>query len=146
MTNRTDSLQITPTLSIPLDEFELQFIRASGPGGQHVNKSSTAVQLRFDVAGSRCIDGPTRDRLVAIAGNRLTNDGELIITAQRFRSREQNRRDALDRVAKLLQRASRKPKPRRKTRVPRASRKRRLDDKKKRAEKKRLRGRPGRYD
>lgn len=146
MSGRTDTLQITPTLSIPLDEFELQFIRASGPGGQHVNKSSTAVQLRFDVSASASLTPAVRKRLVAIAGNRITKEGELIVTAQRFRSREQNRRDALERVARLVQRAARKPKPRRKTRVPRAARERRLEDKKKRGEKKRLRGRPSRYD
>lgn len=139
-------LRISPTLAVPLEEFELTFVRASGPGGQHVNKTSSAVQLRFDVDGSKSLDDKLRRRLKDIAGNRLTNAGEIVLTAQRFRSREQNRRDAFDRIEKLLLRASRVRKRRRKTQVPRAARERRLDDKRKRAEKKRLRGTPSRYD
>lgn len=140
------SLQVAPNLAIPLDEFRFSYIRAAGPGGQHVNKSSTAVQLRFDVRASKSLSEPVKRRLVALAGNRLTRDGELIVTAQRFRSREQNRRDALERVAKLVSRACIQPKKRRATKPSRAARQRRVDDKKHRGATKRLRRKPGRLD
>ncbi|NNF61410.1 MAG: aminoacyl-tRNA hydrolase [Gammaproteobacteria bacterium] len=135
-------LTVTDTLSIPLDEFELSFIRASGPGGQHVNKSSTAVQLRFDIRSSPSLPDDVRKRLLRIAGNRVTTQGELILTAKRFRSRKQNRQDALDRVARLVRRATVVPKKRRRTKPTRAARRQRLDDKKRRGKVKRLRGRP----
>ena len=140
------NLQINSDLSIPLSEFRMSYIRASGPGGQHVNKSSTAVQVRFDVRNTVSLPNEIRQRLVAIAGNRLTTDGELIVTAQRFRSRKQNTQDALDRIARLVRRATIVPKKRRPTKPTAAARKRRLDDKKKRGERKRLRGRPGSDD
>ncbi len=139
-------LIVTPALTIPLAEFDETYIRASGPGGQHVNKTSTAVQLRFNVRESQAIDETTRQRLVAIAGNRLTRSGELVVTAGRYRSREQNRRDAYERVARLLERASRPRKKRKRTRPTRASRQRRLDDKRRRGDVKRLRGKPGPAD
>ena len=135
-------LVITPDLSIPLSEFDESYIRASGPGGQHVNKTSTAVQLRFDLAASRALDDATRQRLTVIAGNRLTRAGELIITAGRFRSREQNRRDAFERLARLVERASHAPRKRKRTRPSRAARERRLQDKRHRGNVKRLRGKP----
>ena len=135
-------LLISPTIEIPFDEFEFTFIRASGPGGQHVNKSSTAVQLRFDVGNSPSLPDDVRTRLLSICGNRVNSAGELILTAQRFRSREQNRRDALDRVTKLVQRACLVPKKRRRTKPSAASRRKRLEDKKKRGQVKKLRGRP----
>lgn len=135
-------LTITDTLSIPLDEFALSYIRASGPGGQHVNKTSTAVQLRFHIGNSPSLPDDVRKRLLRIAGNRVTRQGELVLTAKRFRSRRQNQQDALDRVAKLLRRATMKPKKRRRTAPSRAARRQRLDDKKRRGKVKRLRGRP----
>ena len=135
-------LIVTPGLAIPLSEFDETYIRASGPGGQHVNKTSTAVQLRFNVTASQAIDDATRQRLMVIAGNRLTGAGELVITAGRFRSREQNRRDAFERVARLLERASHAPRKRKRTKPTRAARERRLQDKRRRGNVKRLRGRP----
>ena len=110
-------LQINATLSIPMDEFQASFIRASGPGGQHVNKSSTAVQIRFDVVRSSSLSDDVRQRLIQIAGNRMTTAGELIVTAQRFRSRERNRQDALERIASLVKRATIVPKKRRRTKA-----------------------------
>ena len=135
-------LRINSALSIPLDEFRASFIRASGPGGQHVNKSSTAVQVRFDARNSPSLTDDVRQRLVQLAGNRMTSGGELIVTAQRFRSRERNRQDALERIATLVRRATIQPKKRRRTRPSASARKRRLDDKKKRGNLKKLRGRP----
>ena len=120
----------------------MSFIRASGPGGQHVNKSSTAVQMRFDVLNSPSLSDEIRQRLIKIAGNRITSGGELVVTAQRFRSREQNRRDALQRIATLVRGATVVPKKRRRTKPSAKARKRRLDDKRKRGERKKLRGRP----
>ena len=134
-------LRINSRLLIPQDEFRTSFIRASGPGGQHVNKSSTAVQMRFDVLNSPSLSDEIRHRLIQIAGNRMTSGGELIVTAQRFRSREQNRRDALQRIAALIRRATIVPRKRRRTKPSSAERKRRLDDKRKRGERKKLRGR-----
>ena len=135
-------LEINSTLSIPMDEFRTSFIRASGPGGQHVNKSSTAVQIRFDIKQSSSLSDDIRQRLIQIAGNRMTTAGELIVTAQRFRSRERNRQDALERIATLVRRATIVPKKRRRTRPSGAARKKRMDDKKKRGDRKRLRTRP----
>ncbi len=137
-------LQINATLAIPMDEFHTSFIRASGPGGQHVNKSSTAVQVRFDVLRSPSLSDDIRQRLIQIAGNRMTLAGELIVTAQRFRSRERNRLDALERIASLVRRATIVPKKRRRTKPSRAARKKRLNDKRKRGEQKRQRSRPSR--
>ncbi|MBT8143140.1 MAG: aminoacyl-tRNA hydrolase [Gammaproteobacteria bacterium] len=133
-------------ISIPLSEIAASYIRASGPGGQHVNKSSTAVQLRFDIDNASTLDEAIRARLRRLAGNRVNKDGELIVTAQRFRSREQNYRDGLERIGRLVARAATAPKKRRKTRPSRAAKKRRLDDKRRRSRVKQLRGRPGRHD
>ncbi len=137
-------LAITKTLTIPLDELRITAIRASGPGGQHVNKSSTAVQVRFDVRRSPSLDEGVRNRLLALAGNRVNNNGELVVTAQRFRSRKQNRQDALNRIARLVRRATFVPKTRRKTKPSAASRRRRLEDKRRRGNLKKMRGKPGR--
>ena len=125
-----------------MDEFHASFIRASGPGGQHVNKSSTAVQIRFDVVRSSSLSDDVRQRLIQIAGNRMTLAGELIVTAQRFRSRERNRQDALERIASLVKRAAIVPKKRRRTKPSRAARRKRLDVKRKRGNQKRQRSRP----
>lgn len=133
-------IQITPSLAIDEGEISLQFIRASGPGGQNVNKVSTAVQLRFDVAHSPSLPDDVRTRLMHLAGNRLTRESELVIEAKRFRSQERNREDAIGRLVELIRRATEKPKPRVATRPTLASRKRRLEGKKLRGEIKRGRG------
>jgi len=126
---------------LALDERELSetFIRASGPGGQNVNKVASAVQLRFDATGSPSLPEAVKARLVRLAGNRLTQDGVIVITAQRFRSQERNRADAVDRLVALIRRAAEPPKPRRKTRPSAAQREKRLAGKARRAVVKRLR-------
>ncbi len=132
-------IEITPTIAIEEREVQLDFTRASGPGGQHVNKVATAVQLRFDVRHSPSLPDEVRERLIHLAGKRITDSGVLIIEARRFRTQEQNRQDAMQRLVELIRRAARRPKSRRKTGPSRAARERRLAAKQRRSEKKRLR-------
>jgi len=131
------------TRSIAIDEAEIRerFLRASGPGGQHVNKVSTAVQLRFDAAASANLPDDVRRRLRRLAGRRMTDDGVLVIEARRYRSQERNRSDAMERLVALLRRAAAKPKARRKTKPTRASQERRLAEKRLRSDAKRRRRR-----
>ena len=136
-------IHVTSSISIDERELEERFIRASGPGGQNVNKLSTAVQLRFDVRHSPSLPAGVRARLERLAGRRLTRDGVLIITAQRHRTQERNRQDALDRLIELIRHAAVPPVPRRPTRPTAGSRERRLQSKKQRSNIKGLRqGKP----
>ena len=126
-------LQVTPSIVIDDSEIEERFVRASGPGGQNVNKVATAVQLRFDAGRSRSIDDDVRARLMAIAGSRMTADGVLVIDSRTFRTQAQNREAARERLVELLRQAAVKPKRRRKTRPSGASRLQRLESKRRRA-------------
>jgi ribosome-associated protein len=126
-------IRITERISIDECELEERFVRASGPGGQNVNKLSTAVQLRFDVRRSPALPTDVRMRLERLAGRRLTRDGVLVIMAQRHRTQERNRQDALDRLIELIRSASVAPTPRRPTRPTRGSKERRLATKKNRS-------------
>jgi ribosome-associated protein len=132
-------IPITQTITIDGSEITQEFIHASGPGGQHVNKVSTAVQLRFNVADSPSLPDDVRKRLAHLAGKRITEDGVLIIHAQRYRTQERNRQDAFDRLVKLIRKASERPKVRHKTKPTSKSKKQRLEEKRRRSEVKRLR-------
>jgi ribosome-associated protein len=132
-------IQITKTLFIDDNDIQLDFILSSGPGGQNVNKVCTAVQLRFNVAQSKALSDEMRHRLIKIAGNKMTEDGILVIKARRFRSQDKNRKDAFKRLADLIRRAAVRPKARRRTKPSPAARQRRLTTKKKRGEIKRQR-------
>lgn len=133
-------IEITRRITLDERELELSFVRASGPGGQHVNKTETAVQLRFDVRRSPSLPDPVRTRLERLAGSRLTQDGVLILTADRFRSQMRNREDAVERLVELIREAAAPPPPpRRPTKPTLGSKQRRLEGKSRRAGVKRLR-------
>lgn len=132
-------LRINFHLEIPESELEESFVRSSGPGGQNVNKVSTAVQLRFDVIHSPGLSDEVKARLARLAGRRMTDEGLLVIEARRYRSQEKNRQDARERLAALIRSALHKPASRQRTRPSPAARQRRLDAKKKRGEIKRSR-------
>ena len=121
-------------------EIQLEYIRASGPGGQNVNKVATAVQLRFDIFHSPSLASETKGRLILLAGKRVNREGMLILESKRFRTQEQNREDALAKFYELIQKASVKPKVRKKTKATKASKEKRLMGKKKRSEIKKFRG------
>lgn len=135
-------LQVTDAIAIDEDELSYAFVRASGPGGQHVNKTSTAVELRFDVRGSPSLPEPVRARLERLAGSRLTNEGVLVLFAQNRRSQELNRQDAVERLVELVRKAAEIPKRRKATRPTLASKTRRLAAKSRRSGVKSMRGRP----
>jgi ribosome-associated protein len=144
MTDTPDT--IAPDLDVPLSALAFTHIRASGPGGQNVNKVSSAVQLRFDARHSPALSNAAFLRLKPLAGRRMTLDGVIVITADRFRSQEANRRDALDRLVKLIRDASVPPKHRRPTRPSKGVRQRRLDSKRRQSNIKKGRGRVSRDD
>jgi len=133
-------LKVSDTITIDERELEERFVRASGPGGQNVNKVSTAVELRFDVLGSPSLPEGTRARLARLAGRRLSDEGVLVIRADRFRTQERNREDARERLVELIKQASIIPKRRVATKPSRAEKERRREAKKRRGNVKRLRG------
>ncbi len=135
-------ISVTPHISLDESELELSFVRSSGPGGQNVNKVATAVQLRFDVVHSPSLPFDVRARLIARAGNKMTKDGVLVLTAQRFRTQERNRADAIERLVEMIRAAATPPKRRRKTKPTRASKQQRVEKKRRHSSTKRLRGRP----
>lgn len=132
-------IQVTDHISLHESEIQLEFIRASGPGGQNINKVSSAVQLRFDAARSPALSEAIRARLKQLAGHRMTADGILIIKAQRYRTQERNREDAIDRLIALIRQAAHIPKQRRRTKPSAAARQKRLAAKRRRGEIKRRR-------
>lgn len=132
-------MRITPTISIPDDELRVSFVRSSGPGGQNVNKLSTACQLRFNVAAATSLSAAVKERLVRKAGRKMTDDGVLIIDARRYRTQQRNHLDALERLKTLVAAAAVAPKKRRPTKPTKASKQRRLDSKQQRSKIKKLR-------
>jgi ribosome-associated protein len=125
-------IQVSPDIALDESEIHFEFIRSSGPGGQNVNKVATGVQLRFNVDASSALPDDVKYRLHRIARNRVTADGTLVIEAKRFRTQEQNREDAISRLAALIHQATQKPKPRKKTRPTAASQAKRLESKRRR--------------
>lgn len=145
MANPAAPIWVTGSLTIDPSEIEESFVRAAGPGGQHVNKTSSAVQLRFDVRNSPSLPDEVHWRLERLAGSRLTNDGVLVLIAQGHRSQKRNREEALERLVELVREAARRPTPRVKTKVSRAAKRRRVDDKKRQGTLKSLRRSPSEF-
>jgi len=133
-------LEVTPGVTIPDSDLSVSFVRASGPGGQNVNKVASAVQLRFELASTSALPDRVKARLRALAGRRVTDDGALLIIARNHRTQEQNRREALERLAELIRKALVEPKVRKPTRPTRASKERRLASKVRTQRTKALRG------
>ncbi len=134
-------IAVTPSVVIPDSDLSLSFVRSSGPGGQNVNKVSSAAQLRFDLAATAVLDERVKHRLRALAGHRLTGDGAILITARNHRTQERNRAEALERLRELVRRALAEPRPRKPTRPTHASQRRRLEGKNRDSRSKQLRGR-----
>lgn len=134
-------MRVSDTLVIDERELQERFVRASGPGGQNVNKLSTAVELRFDVRGTTVLSDEVKARLAVLAGRRLSKDGILVIDAQRFRTQDQNRQDARERLAELIRAALERPRRRRATKPKYSAKVKRLKSKKSRGQTKQLRGR-----
>lgn len=132
-------IEITPSLSIDESDIQIDFIRSSGPGGQNVNKVATSVQLRFDIRHSSALDWETKDRLIKLTGSRVTDEGILVIEAKHYRTQEQNRVDALQRLITWIQKALERPKERRATRPSASARAARVGDKRKHGEVKQAR-------
>ena len=128
------AIWVNDRISLADDEVTEQFVRSPGPGGQNVNKLATAVQLRFDARGSQSLPEDVRERVLELAGTRATKHGEIVISAHRFRTRERNREDALERLVSLVRRAAVAEKPRKATRPSQASKRRRLEDKRRRSQ------------
>ena len=139
-------IHVTPSISIDESEIQEDFVRSSGPGGQNVNKVATAVQLRFNVVRSQSLPEEVRERLIRLAGKRMTEEGDLVIDARRYRTQERNRRDAMERLLTLIRKAAVKPKPRYETSPTSSSKRRRLEDKRHRAEIKRMRRIPSKNE
>jgi len=132
-------IRATHNIQIAENEIRWRFVRASGPGGQNINKVATAVQLRFNVARSVTLPPEVRERLIRLAGRRITRGGVLVIDARRYRTQDRNRQDAVDRLITLIRKAAVKPKPRRKTKPTLAAKRRRLESKRRRSQTKRMR-------
>jgi ribosome-associated protein len=135
-------IEVSPTVTIDENEIQYEFVRASGPGGQNVNKVASSVQLRFDIRNSPSLDADVKERLIKLAGSRVTEEGVLIIEAKKYRTQEQNRTDATRRLITWIQKALEKPKQRKATRPSVTAKAARVSDKKKHGELKRIR----RYD